>query len=301
LSTRVDVEEIQTTKSEKLLAAVLAVFVLIGCVWTYQKIDDYVDDAIEVDYRGTVSDRTALFRLAQAENRLEQASADEEAARDQLELRREAYRTALDEGRAAPGLRRAYVGAQASFARAEREAAAAQEAVVAAQSGADEANRRIAEEIQSREDRRAMFTFLARFVFAVGLLAFAYWLLARLRREGSRYVPVAVALVGASAVLAFILAVDYVTDYVDPVDLGPLVLALFGIAVTLLAFVALQRYLARRIPSRRVRKGECPFCGYPVRANEFCEGCGRDVVAPCARCSAPRRVGAMHCGACGAT
>lgn len=33
-TTRVDVEEIETTKSEKLLAVVLAVFLLLGGVWT---------------------------------------------------------------------------------------------------------------------------------------------------------------------------------------------------------------------------------------------------------------------------
>jgi hypothetical protein len=70
--------------------------------------------------------------------------------------------------------------------------------------------------------------------------------------------------------------------------------------MTLLAFVGLQRYLARRIPHRRVRKGECPFCGYPVRGNEHCESCGREVIAPCAKCNEPRRVGSLHCGACGA-
>ena len=301
MSARVDVEQIQTTKSEKLLAAVLAVFVLIGGVWTYQKIDDYVADAIEIDYRGTPADRAATFRLGQAAGRSERASAAVEVAGERLELSREAYRTALDEGRSAPGLRRAYLQAQARFTRAEREAAAAQEALVAAQPAADQANRRIADELESRDDRRALLTFLLRFAFLAALIGFGYWLLARLRRQGSRYFPVAMALVGAGAILAFVFAADYVTDYVDPLDLGPLVLALFGIAVTLLAFAALQRYLAQRIPARRVRKGECPFCGYPVRDNEFCEGCGRDVVASCARCSAPRRVGTMHCGACGAT
>jgi hypothetical protein len=70
--------------------------------------------------------------------------------------------------------------------------------------------------------------------------------------------------------------------------------------MTLLAFVALQRYLARRIPQSRVRKRECPFCGYPVRENQRCEGCGREVVASCAKCGSDRRVGTLHCGACGA-
>ncbi|MEX0673330.1 MAG: hypothetical protein WD067_01055 [Gaiellaceae bacterium] len=56
-----------------------------------------------------------------------------------------------------------------------------------------------------------------------------------------------------------------VTDYVDPLELGPLLLSLVGVLATLAAFVALQRYLARRVPARRVRKAECPFCGYPGR------------------------------------
>ena len=72
------------------------------------------------------------------------------------------------------------------------------------------------------------------------------------------------------------------------------------VGMTLLAFVGLQRYLEKRIPLRRVRKGECPFCGFPGRGGTHCEGCGRAVVAECRTCSAPRRVGAAHCGACGA-
>ena len=39
--------------------------------------------------------------------------------------------------------------------------------------------------------------------------------------------------------------------------------------------------------------------GYPGGAGPHCEGCGRDLVAPCARCEAPRRVGTEHCAVCG--
>ena len=35
----VDVDEIQTTRGEKVLALVLAVFILIGLVWAYDKLD----------------------------------------------------------------------------------------------------------------------------------------------------------------------------------------------------------------------------------------------------------------------
>ncbi len=131
-------------------------------------------------------------------------------------------------------------------------------------------------------------------------LALSYWLLARTRRRRSRYFSLALAAIAYAAILAFVMATDYLTDYFDPLDLGPLVLSMVGVALTLPAFAGLQRYLARRIPQRRVRKGECPFCGYPVRDNEHCEGCGRDVIAPCSRCDRPRRVGSTFCGACGA-
>jgi hypothetical protein len=301
MSTRVEVEDIQTTKSEKLLALVLTVFLLIGGVWTYQRIDDEVREAVAADrIQPSPADQVALDRLRRANERLRAAQQERVVARDDLELRREAYRTALDAGRAAPALERNYQAAQARFERAQREVAAAQQAVEAAQPSARRANERLADEYERREDRRALFTFLLRFALVAASLGFGYWLLARLRRRGSRYFTVAVAVVGYAAILAFVLAADYITDYVDPLDLGPLVLSLFGIALTLLAFVALQRYLAHRIPLRRVRRRECPFCGYPVRENQSCEGCGRRVTASCTACGSDRRVGTLHCGACGA-
>ena len=101
------------------------------------------------------------------------------------------------------------------------------------------------------------------------------------------------------AVLALVMAGDYLTDYVDPLAFGPFLLSLAGVALTLLAFVALQRYLARRIPIRRVRKSECPFCSYPVREGTHCAGCGRVVFGECSACHQARRVGTAFCSACG--
>lgn len=302
MSTRLDVEDVQTTKGEKLLAVVLTVFLLIGGVWTYQKIDDVVRDSTPPDYsyRGTPSEQAAVARLENVGNRFQRALDEEGRARENLELRRETYRTALDEGRRDPELRAAYVRAQTRLTRARRNVAATRRTMIAAQPAAETAQRRISEVREGRHEKRELLAFVFRLAFVLSGMAFGYWLLARLRRRGSRYYAVGIAIVAYSAILAFAMAVDYMTDYFEPLELGPLVISLFGIAVTLLAFVGLQRYLARRIPHRRVRKGECPFCGYPVRDNEHCESCGREVIAPCAACNQPRRVGAMRCGACGA-
>jgi hypothetical protein len=302
MSTRVDVEEIQTTKGEKLLAAVLALFLLIGGIWVYVKIGDAVRTSSPPDfsYRGTPAEQASVNRLQQADRRLARAERAASSARDNLELRREAYRTALDANRPAAALEAAYNRAQVRLTQTRRELAAARRAVTEAQPAAAAAQRHIASVQQGREQKRELLAFVFRLLFTIASLAFAYWLLAYMRRKRSRYYPVAMAVVAYAAILTFIGAADYLTDYFDPLDLGPLVLSLVGIAATLLAFVGLQRYLAKRLPSRRVRHRECPFCGYPVRENEHCEGCGRDVIAPCAKCSEPRRVGALHCGACGA-
>jgi hypothetical protein len=302
MSTVLDVEDVQTTKGEKLLAVVLTAFLLIGGVWAYQKIDDVVRDTSPPDYsyRGTPAEQAAVARLDSAQRRYQRAVNEQVRATQNLELRREAYRTALDERRRAPQLRRAYVRAQARLTRARRNVSDAQRELVQAQPAARVAQEHVAEVQQGRTERHELLTFVFRLLFVLAGITFGYWLLARLRRRGSRYYAVGIAVVAYSVILALVMAVDYLTDYFEPLELGPLVISLFGIAITLLAFVGLQRYLARRIPPRRVRKGECPFCGYPVRGNERCEGCGREVIAPCASCDQPRRVGTRHCAACGA-
>lgn len=301
MSTRVDIEDVEATKSEKLLAVVLAVFLLIGGLWAYAKIDDYVREAVDPPTL-TVGQLAALDRHAAAQRRLGEAEARVLTARDDLELSREAYRTALDADRPAAALARRYERAQRAFETAQQQRTAAQRAFDATQGGARTAERARATRFDREQRREAFISFALRLPLALVSIAGSLLLLTRLRRRRTRWLALGFAAVGYATILSLVLAADYITDYVDPLDLGPLVLSLFGIAATLVAFWALQRYLARRLPARRAGKGECPFCGYPVRdRGPHCEGCGRTVVAPCAACTAPRRVGVVHCAACGAT
>ena len=64
----VDVEQLQSTKSEKLLALVLAVFLLIGGIWAYQEADDWVRDAMPLR-NPTASEQQALRTLQSAQER----------------------------------------------------------------------------------------------------------------------------------------------------------------------------------------------------------------------------------------
>jgi hypothetical protein len=296
-TTRVDVEEIQTTKSEKLLAVVLTVFLLIGGLWTYDRLADWARDAAEPSV--SARDEAAVRAVNEASARVGRAMATEQRTLDELVVAREAYRTALDADEPAGALRVAYEQTEHAHERAQVEVRQAQAAAAALRPAGAAASARMAAASESAADSEARIAFALRFALVGGLLAAGFWLLGRTRRAGSRWFPLAIAVVAFATLLGVVFAGDYVTDYVDPLDLGPLVLSLLGIGLTLVGFAALQRYLARRIPARRVRKGECAFCGYPVGTGEHCEGCGRAAVAACARCGDPRRVGTAHCRACG--
>ena len=310
MTSRVEIEEIQATRGEKLLAWVLAGFLLVGGLWLYfEPLDREKDFYGETQgvFDGTPEEQAAIDRERNAESRLRRRERAERADREDLELRREAYRTALEAGTPAAGLERAYRRAESRFddsrrrtRQAERAAAAARPGAVAAQRRIDARSERLADEADDRRRSDSRETFLLRLAYVLAAMAGAFVLFDRLRRRRSRYLTIGIAAVGFAAVQAAVMATDYSTDYIDVGDTGPAVLSLAGIAMTLAALVALQRYVAKRVPHRRVRRRECPFCGFPVHENEHCEGCGRHVIAECTSCGGSRRVGTSHCGICGA-
>jgi len=303
--------EIETTGVEKLLAVVLAVFIAIGAVWTYVKLDDvatrdspsfYLPDRRLIDRE----ELSAIEHHRQAVRSVQGARSDRRTAIRQLEIRREAYRTALEANQPATELQAEYETAQARLASASRELAAAVAVEAQTRPEAADAGQRLTEQRQDaakRADddrtRHDRIVFVLRLVLLALMLGGAYLLLGHLRSRHSRYLPAALAWVGATAVLAIVMAADYTDSYLKFDEVGPLAISIVGIGLTLIAFVTLQRFLAKRVPARRVRRGECPFCGFPVRDKPHCEGCGRAVVADCSSCQRDRRVGTARCGFCG--
>jgi hypothetical protein len=298
MSTELDVEQLQTTKSEKLLALVLAAFLLIGGVWAYQEVDDRIRAAMPLR-EPTAAEQQAIRALDRAQQRRFRAAETVRRTRAELELRRETYRTAHDAGEPAAALRARYQAGTVAFDHARADEQAALKAEAAARPAATAAQERLSQDVEQRRHRQELLIFLLRTGAAVLFVLAGYLLLTRLRDKGSRWFPLSGSVVLFATVFAFVVAVDYLTDYFDPFDAGILLLASIGAAATIVAFWLLQRYLAARLPLRRVRRRQCPYCGFPVDDTDRCEGCGREVQAPCAHCASPRRIGAPFCGACG--
>ncbi|HKF83210.1 MAG TPA: zinc ribbon domain-containing protein [Solirubrobacterales bacterium] len=307
---RVGDGEIETSTAERVLAFVLAVFIAIGAFWAYDKLDEvakpetssYLPNQALVDRE----ELTAITQHREAIREIAAAERERRTATRRLEFRREAYRTALDAGEPSAELQAGYESAQAGFAstsQALKEAAATEAqtkpAAAQAEAQADELREDAAAERDDEQTSHDRIVFLLRLALLIVMLAISYRLLIRLRSRNSRYLPAALALIGATAVLAIGMAGDYTGSYLAFDEVGPLAISIAGIALTLAAFVALQRFLAKRVPARRVRRGECSFCGFPLRGTAHCEGCGRAAIAACSNCGQDRRVGTPRCGHCG--
>ncbi|MGB0119429.1 MAG: zinc ribbon domain-containing protein [Solirubrobacterales bacterium] len=314
MKTRTEIENVKTSGSEKVLAAILTLFILIGGIWAYGQIGKISEDQYSSDYGGSPAwvvkddlsqeDRDALKTQSQARNAVWKT---ERAIRNRtkaVEFTRETYRTEIDAGRPGAAELAAYREAQAKLASAIAANKAAKDAVSAARPAAAVANQHqqaLREEKEKKRDSDDRIVFGLRLLLVAAMLGGGYMGLSAVRRRRSKLLPIALAEISAAALLAAYMAIEYGSDLIVFREIGPLVISLVGIVLTVLAFIALQRYLAKKIPLRRVRKRECPFCGYPHHGNTNCEGCGRRVTGECATCHEPRRVGTPHCGNCGAT
>lgn len=310
MTTRTETENIKTSGAEKALAVILAAFILIGAIWAYDRIGhiadggtEYYDAYITAKHELPPESAAALKRFNQAKADLWQAQLTARKQRNDVEFDRETYRTEIDAGRPAPRELGTYRQSQANLASEESAIREARAEVLAAEPQAiavKQELRSIQEEVRDQGKNDDEMIFALRLLLVAAMLGGGYAGLSAVRRRRSRLMPVALAEVGAATALALYMAGDYGSDLGVFEDVGPLAISLVGIAFTVGAFIALQRYLAKRVPIRRVRRRECPFCGYPNHGNSKCEGCGRRVIGECSTCHEPRRVATPHCGTCGA-
>jgi len=310
VSTKTEVENIKTSGAEKVLAGVLAIFILIGGVWAYSQIGKISEDSYQDDYglyynpRVNLSpeDQAAIKKESRAHSDVWQAQNKVRRAKSQIEFTGDAYRTEIDAGLAGTGELAAYREAQENLKDARADLKEAQAAMRQARPAAQQAreNQR-AERQDAKADQRSDDRWVAilRIALIAAMLGASVYSLSVCRRRRSRLTPLALAGIIASALLAAWMAIDYGSSLGVFREMGPLAISLIGIGLTTIAFIALQRYLAKRVPARRVRRRECPFCGYPNRGNSHCEGCGRTVLGECSTCHEPRRVSTPHCGNCG--
>lgn len=310
----------RTSWPERLLSWALAGFILLAMSWLYVNVDDEVRESRQPGLTETqarldridrankaYADSLGLFdeaskaRVYQAERRLRRAKEARDTARER-------YRTKLDEGRRDRKLRDAYRRADAKVTELERELAEARSRNSAAQRKVNAFQKAHRAEFASAEQKVWSYerttdriVFILRLLLTLGTLLASVRLLRAVSERAPRMQPLGQAVTIASSLMFITLIVDYGEISFDFATFGPMGMAILGSLITITAFLALQRYLRKRRPKRRLQAGECPECGFPATGCNFCENCGTQLRVDCPECGQWRRLGVANCRACGAS
>jgi len=305
-------EEREITRAEKILAALLVVFLLIGGLWVLARLGDLFPRPDYGAYMGPLEHlRKPVDRARGALAYAQQVVAEREAAYNQASQKyqflREEYRVSLDQGRPDEAKEALYTAAREVFLETERELQSARETRDRLQREAQEAQAGFREEEKKASDsyhraeetqRRHAFLLQLTYVLAAFALSFVVWHC--LRSRGSRYLLVGTAVVVfASLQLVFFLG-QFTWYYFH--RLSQLIVSLVGAAGTIGALILLKRQLydPARVARYRLRRAQCHRCSFPVHPGQrYCLECGAELCSECPHCGSEAPVNASYCCACG--
>lgn len=299
MSHQIEQDSPTITGGEKFLAVILSVFILIGTGWIYWQAYDVIiprpsytvtpehqkatDDAIEA------SDRLSelQYKLTQDQLALDQARAD-------LDI-------AINSGDDTTQLRKSYIMAQKELELTKERHRVARIASESADAVSAEYDKAEQEAINNAEVSWHHWLLAGlRLALISAMLAGSLFWTQKMRQRNSRYVPMGLAVTISATILSLVFIIDYITDFIDILELGPIVLSALGIAFTLFAFFVLQRHLLKRVNRVRLRKGECVQCSFPIKDSlRYCGKCGILAAEKCESCGELNRLGLDFCSNCG--
>lgn len=295
-------ERVETTRLEKILAALLVIFILIGGTRALLDVGKLVEKPRYEDFldRYNVSGlRADLYslssRLSQLDRERSDAYTEYLRAREEYEFYREEYRTSLEKGNLSEELERRYEEARREYL----EKKSIYENLDRIHRELRDRMRSLESELARREDlarksySRAMLVyntkvFALRIILLLPLIGLSLFLHAR-----TRSLPT-LSLVASSFILLGYSAVEFAWRGLQVYGVSAL-----GILGTILGIRYARRLALRDLPYKRVEKGDCPYCGYSAGNSSYCPNCGRELVRKCPRCGAIVRKFTRFCWNCG--
>ncbi|MGE5484351.1 MAG: double zinc ribbon domain-containing protein [Ignavibacteriales bacterium] len=309
-----EIEQTEAGRAERILAAGMIIFMLIGGVWILNRMSSLVPYpdrmAMEVGL-GVTGYNEVLHKLQTQLSEAERLYAEraERMAKAQAayEFRREEYRVLMEQGTPGESSRETYEAARADYEAAVRDVEIAvrvrdraredlsrQESEI---SGKQQAvSRQFEAALRSREIR----LFLLRCIYVLPALAASFLLWQRMRRARSKYLIIGTSLLAFTTLQGIVVTAQYSWHLLR--GLTQIVVSLAGTAICAAALVALKRYVLSpaRVSRARLRKGQCQHCGFPAGAGaRYCVACGGSLMETCSSCGNPRPVNAVHCPSCG--
>lgn len=318
-----EIEEREVGRAEKILAAGMVIFLLIGGFWILGRIarlpvrPDHF--AIELQYNQTHEIGIEQLRNTTyaAHTQYNESSKILEACREaqakalqEYEFRREEYRVLLEQGQAGPAQlalyeksRTAYEEANAAQIAAEYAHAKAQAAQQTAQTQLDLAMQEINEAYRRADRAYELQLLMLRLLYVLPVLAGGVVVWQRTRAARSRYLIAATAFMAFGIIQTAVLAFQYSWHFFR--EAVQVIISVSGTAAAFAGIVVVKRYAGdpRRVIAHRLRRGLCYACGFPGVAERgylHCPSCGAALQDACEMCGSHKPIRAEHCPACGA-
>ncbi len=308
-----ELQETETTRGEKILAAAMVGFLLISGIQILnelQQIPDYPDFGVyELKY-GVDIIQQDLFALSE----------DQRVAFDILDTAKKQYETAdrdywfaaseydlmLESGDFNETIESRYENARASYETATSIYESSQVYYDDINSQMDEL--RITLNTQQtlawNEHGRALRVYqvkvlVLRLAFTIPLFASSIILFIKVRTRISPYMIHTNVFMAFSSILLAYMILDYLWS-----ALSIITISLIGAALSAIALAYLKKtiFSNERISRSRLRKQQCLWCGYPLSTtsdDEYCRDCGRQVRVKCHSCHTLRSINLPFCQHCG--
>lgn len=317
-----EIEEREVSRVEKVLAAGMVVFLLIGGFWILGRIARVPVRpghwAIEAQYGQTHGVNIEQLRnetsVAHAQYSVTgQALYDCQITRgralQEYEFRREEYRVLLERGEVGPAQRALYENSRAAFEEADAALAGAEyvygkakDAYREAQALFDRVMSEVNEAYKLATRAYEMRLLTLRLAYVLPVLAGSIVVWQRTRIARSRYLIAATAVLTFGIIQAAVLAFQYSWHFFR--EAVQVVVSISGTAAAFAGIVLVKRYAGdpRRVVAYRLRRGQCYACGFPgvaERGHQHCPECGVALVSVCDHCGDRRPVRAEYCPSCG--
>ena len=300
MNRRPDVEDLQTTRTEKLLAVVLTAFLLVGGVWTYTKIDDVVRDHVRVPSAAVLQRPRDRTRERGERARLRGSAPPRRRARESRAAARGLSHRARRAQARRPARARVQRGAGLVRGRRARPRAGAARAGCRGSGRGGARSRR--GKVEAAVDRQERDAFLARLVFV--LLRSPRVLAPREHAAArqARWFPLAGSVGRVRDDHGVRPRLRLPHGLRRSVRMGPRGRRRLRDRVDAARVLGLQRYLLRRGPATaRAGGGSARSAAIRSGRTRTAKAAAGTSSRPCSSCESPRRVGTAHCGACGAT
>ena len=311
MSERDEVEKLEATRGEKILASAMVIFLLIGGINILTELGGIPESPqrdIYYEQYGVHNleneERSINSELKIASDVLKNANDEYLSTKENYQFKREEYRVILDKGETDEIKEREHEEARNRYEESQvklNEAQAVHDAIYGRlnqKRGEVSDARSLAQGEYNAAYQIYRWKVLAvRLAFVLPLLVVAIAMFLKAKKVKSKYTIHANAFMAFASLLLIYTIIVNVWQVLHVIGIS--ILGAVACAITL-AYIKKQYFSFERISMSRLKQNKCPWCTFPIRHDmSYCQNCGKKLAYKCPECGEMRSILTRFCPNCG--